>query len=112
MQQIADAIEADDEKEAESKTPDSGGKPKTAPKGKKPRKANVTVDAARVAKLSKEAQKAYADLARLVWPEKRTLDAAAEAKLLAKFKQEGIELYPAGERFERAQRLATEAVVP
>lgn len=112
MQQIADAIEADDEKEAESKTPGSGAKPKTVPKGKKPRKANVTVDAARVAKLSKEAQKAYADLTRLVWPEKRTLDAAAEAKLLAKFKQEGIELYPAGERFERAQRLATEAVVP
>lgn len=112
MQQIADAIEADEEKEAASKTPDPSAKPKAPAKGKKPRKPNVTVDAARVAKLSKDAQKAYADLTRLVWPAKRTLDAAAEAKLLAKFKGEGIGLYPGGERYERAQRLATEAVVP
>lgn len=107
MQQIAGAIEADEEKEEEARRADPKAKPKPVTKGKKP---NVSVDAARAGKLSKDAQKAYADLTRLVWPAKRTLDAAAEAKLLAKFKGEGIGLYPGGERYERAQRLATEAV--
>jgi hypothetical protein len=105
--QLVDSIVAATPAEPEKPAPGKKGGPKV----KKAAKKNVAVSEADFAALGKDAQQAYSDLRRLLWPAKQALDPVAQRKLLSEFKTEALGLYPSGERQERAMRLAMDSVM-